>query len=382
MSEPIRVLHVFAGLNCGGAENLVMNLYRRMDRTKIQFDFAYYIQTSDYFVHEIQEMGGRVHLLPPPTARNIFFFLFRWWQLLSKNKTYRIIHGHAQATSLVYLFFARLLRRNTILHAHTTHNGYGVKGLTRKIVQFPSRFLANTRLACSQEAGEWLFGNKKKFAVFSNAIDPDRFRYDPIVSKNQKERLGVGGRFVIGHVGRFSPEKNHAFILDILECVVAQDRQTVLLLAGDGPLKSMIEERVKKKGLVDHVVFAGFSPDVEKLMMAMDLYIFPSWYEGFPLTLIEAQCAGLPCLISDAISREVIKSPLVQRLSIQENRQRWVEKILEIKNQAQRQERGEWVSAFRNTCCDSRVQTIRYETIIGQIRDSRTLLFNEKKVRD
>ena len=382
MSEPIRILHVFAGLNCGGAENLVMNLYRRMDRTKIQFDFVYYTQTSDYFVREIKEMGGRVHLLPPPTVRNTFLFLFRWWRLLSKNKSYRIIHGHAQATSLVYLFFARLLRRHTILHAHTTHHGYGAKGLARKIVQFPSRFLAHTRLACSQEAGEWLFGNKKKFAVFSNPIDPDRFRYDPIVSKSQKERLGVGGRFVIGHVGRYSSEKNHSFVLDIFESVVAQDRQAVLLLVGDGPLKSMIEERVKKRGLADHVVFVGFSPDVEKLMMAMDLFIFPSRYEGFPLTLIEAQCSGLPCLISDTISRSVIKTSLVQRLSLQEDRQRWVEKILEIENQTQRQDRAEWVSAFRNTCCDSRVQTIRYETIIGQIRDNRTLLFYEKEVRD
>jgi len=366
MSNPVRVLHVFAGLNCGGAENLVMNLYRHIDRAQIQFDFAYYKRFSDYFVREIQEMGGQVYRLPPPTFRHFFSFLFRWWRILSKQNTHRIIHGHAQATSIVYLFFARLMRRHTILHAHTTHHGYGGKGLARRIFQFPARFFAHTRLACSQEAGEWLFGKKKAFSIFSNAIDLDRFRYDPDEAKRQKEQLGMDGKLVIGHVGRFSREKNHAFLLEVFGQFLARNPESVLFLVGDGPLKHPIAERAKEQGLEDHVVFAGFIPDVGRLMMAMDLFVLPSLYEGVPLTLIEAQSSGLPCLVSDAISLDVIPTSLVHTLSLRENEQVWADKMVEIANRPHQQDRSHWHLSFRDTEFDIRIQAIKYERLIRE----------------
>lgn len=319
------ILHVLGGFNYGGAETFVINLYRNIDREKIQFD----VLIRDSFnpqIEEFEKLGGKVYKIaqfPKQIIKNIVqckrFFK-------EKACKYDAIHIHANA--LIYIFpilYARKYNcKNIILHSHNTKS---------KSVSFLHEInriwlkKVDICLACGIDAGKWMFG-ERPFQVINNGIDAERYCFQYIVSKNKRQELGFAeDDFVIGHVGRFAAQKNHKFLIDIFECVHKLDPKAKLLLIGNGELKSEVEKLLKDKGLLQETVFLSNRTDVPELLQAMDVFLFPSLYEGLSIALIEAQATGLPCLISNTIDPRSAICEQVKILSLEQSAEEWAQEL-------------------------------------------------------
>jgi glycosyltransferase involved in cell wall biosynthesis len=307
MNYPIRVLHVVVNMNRGGAETLIMNLYRNMDRTKVQFDFLTCKQ--GVFDAEILELGGRVHRIPYITEVGHFGYVKALDNFFTASWDYKIVHSHMDKMSGLVLLAAKKAGIPVrIAHSHSTKSEGGIAARAYKWYAgqyIPSN--ATNLMACSDRASKWLFGNiSSKCLIVKNGIDLNKFTFCPNIRKKLRAELGINEHiYVVGHVGRFSHPKNHTFLIDIFKEYVSINFNSILVLAGDGPLRADIEYKVKDLGLVDRVKFLGVRSDVNCLLQAFDVFVFPSLYEGLPFTLIEAQGVGTPCIISDVISREV-----------------------------------------------------------------------------
>jgi len=332
MKYPIRVLQVFSRMDRGGSESIIMNFYRNIDRSKVQFDFVVHTNEKCAFDEEIEALGGKIHRMPRYNGKNHFLYLLRWKKFLQEHNEYKVIHGHYFTISAIYFWMARKYNRICVAHSHSDYNNKGIKILQyKKLLTFPIRFIANYLFACSKSTGLWLYGQrsleKKKFFILKNAIDSEKFTFDSKIREQKREELNISDKFVLGHVGSFSIAKNHDFLIDVFKKVHNKNKQAVLLLIGDGFLRSSIEEKVKELGLSGSVIFTGIRSDISDLLQAVDLFVFPSLFEGLPVSVIEAQAAGLPCLISDTITEEVIVTNLVESLSIDEI-DKWSENIL------------------------------------------------------
>ncbi|WKY46936.1 glycosyltransferase family 1 protein [Eubacteriaceae bacterium ES3] len=335
MKEPVRILHVFGKLNRGGAETMIMNLYREIDRSKIQFDFVIHTEEECDYNLEIESLGGIIHHVPQYTGKNHFKYKKAWRDFFIEHSSYKIIHSHVRSTASIYLAMARKRGIYTIAHSHNTSSGSGVSSIAKNILQYRLRYIADDLFACSKDAGEWLFGNKCHFHILKNAIDTDKFRFNEEIRQTKRAELNVTDRLVIGHVGRFDPQKNHTFLIDIFKVINLKWENATLVLIGDGGLKNSIEKKVNDLGLEKTVIFTGVRSDVPELLQAVDVFLFPSLFEGLPLTLVEAQAAGLPCVISDTITREIVmKDELITFVLLEDEPETWADEVL--KNRAVR----------------------------------------------
>ncbi|MCP3029203.1 glycosyltransferase family 1 protein [Halobacillus sp. A5] len=306
MGSPLRVLHAVVNMNRGGAETLLMNLYRNIDRSKVQFDFL--TCKPGVFDQEIENLGGTVHRIPYVTDvghRGYKKALKRFFQ----SHQYKIVHAHMDKMSGIVLQEAEKAKVPVrIAHSHNTQSEGGM--LTKLYKNYAASSIhrsATHRFACSRSAAEWLFGRKSsQVHLLKNGIDCRRFLYSAEKRLRVREQLNLSPEtFVAGHVGRFNYQKNHNHILEIFCRFLNTHENSVLLLAGDGTLRNTIEAKSKQLGIEDKVKFLGVREDVDELLQAFDLFLFPSLHEGLPVTLIEAQNAGLPCLITDTITKEV-----------------------------------------------------------------------------
>ena len=330
--KPIRVLQVVTIMNRGGLETMLMNYYRAIDRDQIQFDFMVHRTERGHYDDEIEELGGRIfRMLPirPGTYSSYFKQLDDFFQ---KNKEYKIVHSHINENSSFVLRAAK--RANVpirIAHSHLSDLKIDLKLPFRMYARAYLKGSTNQFFACSKRAGKWLFGNNvndKEIIVLNNAVNVKDFHYNSDTRYALRERLGVGDNLVIGHVGRFNKQKNHEFVIDIFKKVHDTHPNAILLLIGDGHLKEQIIEKVHKQGLSANVKFLGVREDISQLMQAMDLFLFPSLFEGLPVVLIEAQAAGLNCVVSDSITREVGITDRIQFISLNKSAETWAEKIL------------------------------------------------------
>lgn len=232
-----------------------------------------------------------------------------------KENKYQIVHSHINSLSVFPLFSAYLAKVPIrIAHSHsTTHKSDRKSNFLKNVLRRFSKLFATNYFACSEHAGEWLFGKKAlkegKIAVIKNAIDVDKFKYDVIMRDKMRKKLGVEDKIVFGHVGRFAKQKNHDFLIDIFFDIYQKRKDIVLLLIGEGPLEEKIKEKVKEKGLDDVVKFLGMKENVNDYMQAMDIFLFPSLYEGLGIVLVEAQCSGMMCLASTEVPKEVELTP-------------------------------------------------------------------------
>lgn len=341
MAEPIRILHVFGALDRGGAETMIMNLYRKIDRRKIQFDFIIHTNKNCDFNDEIKLLGGRIYHIPRYKGTNHFQYTKAWHIFFKDNPEYKIIHGHVRSTASIYLKIAKEYDLITISHSHNTSSGIGISSIVKKILQYPIRYTADYLFACSKPAGEWLFGKracqKDNFIILNNAIDAEKFVFNEFVREGMKKSLDIDNdKFVVGHIGRFHPQKNHNFIVDIFKQVYDQDNKAVLLLVGDGDLRTKIEKKVMDLGLADNVVFTGVRSDIPELMQVMDIFLFPSLYEGLGIVAIEAQAAGLKCIVADTLPNEAFVTDLIQKIPLNKNAQDWANTVLKTKNYTKR----------------------------------------------
>lgn len=345
MKEPLRVLQVFTSMNKGGAEAMIMNYYRNIDRSKVQFDFLLHRQEKYAFDYEIEEMGGKIYRLPAISISSFFSYNKGVKAFFEAHPEYKIIHSHINALSFVVLKYAQKNCSTRIAHSHTSLNPYSIFELYKKNVH-TSRTLKNFlyhqirsltpkytthNFACGKKAGEWLYGDNE-FKIINNAIDTSMFLYDKEKSISMKKELDVENNFVIGHVGRFDNPKNHYFLIDVFNEILKQEPKAKLLLVGNGNLKDSIIAKVEELGISASVNFLGFRDDIESILQAVDLFIFPSLYEGFPVTLIEAQAASVSIIASDTITKEVQFSDLVHFMSLKQPEKEWANLAIKLKN--------------------------------------------------
>jgi glycosyltransferase involved in cell wall biosynthesis len=310
---------MIGALEMGGSQALVMNLYRHIDREKIQFDFILDHPDRDDYAAEVKALGGKIYTMPGFHG-NVTQVRRAWDEFFKAHPEYKVLHSHVRSYASLYLPIAKRHGVKTIIHSHSTSNGKGFSSLVKMALQYPLRYQADVLMGCSRESGQWLFGKKAtagdRFFLLPNGVDLQRFSFDESIRQQYRRDMGLEDKLVIGHVGRFHPSKNHMFLLDVFAQLKKHRPDAVLLLVGDGDLRPEIESKISQLGLTDSVILTGNRSDVAELMQAMDTLAFPSVWEGLPTTVVEAQATGLPCIISDRITEDVDLSPLVQRLSI------------------------------------------------------------------
>ena len=339
-TAPIRILHVIGIMNRGGAESMIMDLYRHIDREKVQFDFVEHTPERATFDEEIERLGGHVFRCPHYNGKNHFQYV-RWWNTFFKNHAgdYSVVQGHIGSTAAIYLNLAKKCGVYTIAHSHNTYGPISFRGTLYRLYSYRTRLIADSFFACSVKAGTDRFGkrivrNQKRFRVLNNAIDTEQYAFRSSTRSEIRESLGLSeDAYVVGHVGRFVDQKNHEMIIDIFLQIYRLDPYAKLLLVGDGSKRAQIEEKVTKLGLDGKVIMTGVRNDVANLLQGMDVFLFPSKYEGLGVALIEAQAAGLPCVISDCIPKEVaVTNGLINTMSLDSSPRQWAERVLAMKN--------------------------------------------------
>ncbi|MDB6353564.1 glycosyltransferase family 1 protein [Trichococcus sp. K1Tr] len=333
MKEPIRILHVFGRLDRGGAETMIMNIYRKIDKNIIQFDFVVHTRDKCDYDQEIKELGGRIYSIPKYEGLNYSSYNKAWNVFFKDHPQYKLIHGHVRSTASIYLRIAKKYGLISISHSHNTSSGKGMVAFAKNLMQYPIRYIADDFFACSLYAGEWLFGKKvcqkDNFFILKNAIDVNAFRYNEAVRTIKRRELNLAGKFVIGHIGRFHPQKNHMFLVEVFKKVHDRNENTVLLLIGEGEQRAKVEEKVNKLGLTEHVLFTGVRDDIPQLIQAMDVFVFPSLFEGLGIAIVEAQASGLKCIVADTIPSEAFVTDIVESLPLNSKTDIWANKILE-----------------------------------------------------
>ena len=330
--EQIRVLQVLSGLNRGGIENMVMNLYRAIDKTQIQFDFVIHNHGEDAFCDEVRALGGNIYLFPKFSLFKIGSYKKFWKNFLKSHPEYKIIHSHVRSYAIVFIRIAKKLGLKTIVHSHSTSNGSGIGSLVKMFMQFPLRRESDYLFACSEISGRWLFGNKAiekpNYKMIKNAVDTSRYVISNDVRQSYRKSFNADGKVVYGHVGRLSEPKNHLFLLEIFKEIKERDPNSLLLIVGMGEYQSQIEAKIRQFNLENSVIMTGARSDVPELLSAMDVFLLPSLWEGLPVVVIEAQAAGLPCLVSDTVTSEVAVSEAVEYLPIDKGTTLWAEKAI------------------------------------------------------
>lgn len=336
MNQPIRVLHVIGEMNRGGAETIIMNLYREIDRSKVQFDFAVHTIEKCAFDDEITSLGGVIYRLPRFKGTNVFQYITAWHNFLNNIQEHKIVHGHIGSCAAIYLQLAKKYGLFTIAHSHSTGTVQNITDILWKFFSYPTRFIADCFFACSNLAGLKRFGkkfNNKKTNnyILPNAIKSEKYIFSLTTRNKFRKKYNLDNFLVYGHVGRFTHAKNHLFLIDLFNELQKIDSDSRLILVGDGELRETVEGKISDLGLNDKVIITGAVDNVNEYLQAFDIFLFPSIFEGLPTTVIEAQASGLPSIISDTITEEVNITPLVKFVSLKEPLNVWVEVIKGVK---------------------------------------------------
>lgn len=334
-----RILHIVSALELGGAETLIMNVYRNIDRNKIQFDFVTHSDNKGDLEEEVECLGGRIYRIPSLGQLGAFAYVKRLLEVM-KTYPYWAIHSHTDFQGGFPALAAKIIGiENRICHSHSTNwnKGSNVKDkMILSFLKFLIRLSASNYCSCSIEAAQFLFGErvvaKGKASVLNNGIDVDVFNY----SSESRERFLKEHHLkkdtkLIGHIGRFSESKNHRFLLAVVKQLVAIDDRFVAVLVGDGPQKDQIIQEAEKLGIRNNCIFLGIRKDIPRLMNTFDVFLFPSLFEGFGIVTIEAQCAGTPCVISDTVPKETdMGLGLATYVSLDSSKDVWCEEIMKL----------------------------------------------------
>ena len=340
----IRILHVIGIMDRGGAENMIMNLYRNIDRSKVQFDFVENEGDEAAFDNEIQNLGGRVYRCPRYRGKNHLTYI-KWWKEFFETHSgeYPIVHGHIGSTAAIYLSIAKKYGCYTIAHSHSA----GVGSAMYRMCAYPTRYVADHFFACSKDAGISRYGrnvgnNANRCQVLNNAIDTWKFAFNLETRCQFRRSLRIAeDALVIGHVGRFVDSKNHLFLIDVFQKVHTRNPNSVLLLVGDGELRPQIAAAIAHANLEDSVVMTGVQSNVWEYYQAMDVFVFPSVYEGLPVSMVEAQTSGLPCCISANVPQETAITDLVEFIPLESGANHWADRVLQRAKDPRRDMRNE-----------------------------------------
>lgn len=338
--KPIVVAQIMGKWFGGGVEAVIMNYYRNIDRSKVQFDFICDEDSTNIPYDEIKKLGGRVIICPPyqkiPKYEKFLMNLF-------KEKQYKIVHSNINALSVFPLYAAKKAGVPIrIAHSHSTTNKKELKkNLMKQALRPFSKKYATDYFACSELAGRWLFGDKTfeqgKVTIINNAIDLDKFKYDEKVRKEKRKELNINDdTLVVGHIGRFVAQKNHTFLIDIFNELHTKEKNSILLLIGQGPLMGEIKQKVEALGISDSVKFLGQRDDVSELYQVFDVFLLPSLYEGLPVVGVEAQATGNLCILSDSMTQETKVLDTTRFISLDKGVIEWLSIILDDYNKFKR----------------------------------------------
>jgi glycosyltransferase involved in cell wall biosynthesis len=332
--NPIRILQVVTIMNRGGLETMLMNYYRQIDRSKIQFDFMVHRQEKGHYDDEILRLGGRIYRMPPIRPGHYRAYFKQLDQFFAEHREYRVVHAHLNENSSFVLRSAKHAGVPCrIAHCHVGHLRPDWKLPFRWYARLCMKDYPNQYFACSRQAGRWLFGKtiaeSPRLTVLHNAIHVQQFAYSRETRSRIRRELGAGDKIVIGHVGRFTKEKNQSFLIDVFKIVREKNPHTLLVLAGDGDLRTAVEKKAKNLDLLPHIRFLGVRSDIPELLQGMDLFVLPSLFEGLPVALVEAQAAGLRCIVSDAVTADADVTGRVEYLSLKKPAKFWAQKILD-----------------------------------------------------
>lgn len=329
MDKPIRVLHVLQRMEAGGTQALLMNIYRNIDRTKIQFDFLVEYPKKEFYDDEILKLGGKIYYSSVRKDFNIIKFKKQLKNILKENN-YKIIHVHAYTIGYFVLKTAKKYGVSVrIAHSHSNNMTNDYKKYIKKIMQKIYLLYATDFMACSKEAGNYLFKNKK-YIILNNAIDSKKFIFNPKIREKIRKELSLEDSFVVGHVGRFKKEKNHAFLLNVFSNIIRNKKNAKLLLIGSGSLENDIKNQINDMNLNNKVIILNNRSDVNELLQAFDIFIFPSIYEGLGIVAIESQAAGTPILISNGVPDEAMISPIIKKISLNDSSEKWAKEALKL----------------------------------------------------
>lgn len=330
MQQPVRILQLFTILNRGGAETNVMNYYRKLDKSKFQFDFAVHREEKGAYEDEIVSLGGRIFRFSNIHPLKLKAYKKQIQNFFDQHQ-YTIIHG--QCSELGYFFYKEAYKRGVpviIAHGHNSKSKFDFKFPFRWFWKKRMMRYVNTYFSCGDEASVWLFGKKKALNAFTmtNAIETKLFAYNEQKSLQIRKELNAIETKNWIHVGRFNIQKNHEFLISVFNLLLQKNPSQKLFLVGEGELKVKIQEKVQFLGIKDKVVFLGSRNDVNELLQGMDVFLFPSLFEGLPVSLVEAQASGVYCVISDGIPQEAILIPEnVSVISLKKATQQWADII-------------------------------------------------------
>ena len=331
----IRVLHSVSNMARAGIETMLMNYYREMDREQIQFDFLANKPVPGEYDDEIRAMGGRVFVSPGLNPLHFPKYKRFVAGILRDSPEIKIVHAHNEAMGYYALKSAKDAGiRVRIAHAHNTQILRDYKYPLKMVCKRLLPGAATDYWSCGRDAGIYYYGQARWSAsgfILHNAIDLDRFRFQPEVRERIRRAHGLDGCFVVGHVGRFNHQKNHERLLDVFASIAKQDPEARLALIGVGELEESTREKAKALGIQDRVLFLGQMANVNEWYQAMDCFVLPSRFEGLPVVGVEAQAAGLPCFFSDRVTDEIVLSPGAVRVPLEEDDGAWAGKILAAK---------------------------------------------------
>lgn len=328
MKKPIRILHVLQRMEAGGTQALLMNIYRNIDREKVQFDFFVEYEEKQFYDDEILDMGGKIYYSNVRKDFNIFKFEKKLKEVIIEND-YKIVHVHTYSIGYFALKTAKKCGVPVrIAHSHNNETVHDSKYYIKKVLQKLYTIYATDFFACSISAGKYLFKNRN-FQVLNNSIDSGKFIFDSKKRESTRKELGIDDCLVVGNVGRLHPQKNQTFLLDIFNNIKNVNEKSKLIIIGSGPLEKELKEKVHKLNLDDDVIFLSNRKDMPELFQSMDIFILPSLFEGLGIVAIEAQAAGIPCLTSDMVPKETLITPLIKQKSLDDSPEIWAKEAIE-----------------------------------------------------
>lgn len=334
-----RILQVAVANGRGGLTGYIVNNYRRIDKEQFQFDFVTYDDSLD-ISSELESMGANVFFLPRPSH---IWSYYKALKSINRQNNYTAIHYNLSYANIVPIILAKIAGfKRIIVHSHST--GIDDPSTFIRLIKLSIHyigknlipFLSSDYFACSKLAAQWMFPKSitknNKYEVLYNAIELSKFRFDKKKRSTLRKSLNIDDDFfIVGHVGRFTYQKNHEFLLDVFREIVKVQDKSILVLIGDGPNRKKIEDKAKIYGISDKVYFLGQRDDVADLYQAMDVLVLPSRFEGLCIVAIEAQMASLPCICSDRLPEEASVTNEYISLSLDQSAKKWAEKVLKMR---------------------------------------------------
>jgi len=356
-----RVLHILNRMSPGGVESLLMNLYKNIDRSKLQFDF--YVTEKGIYDEEIYKMGGKIFYTESIQKSGLIKYLKNWSNFLTHHSEYKIIHSHLNNISGFLFSIAKKQKVPTrIIHSHTseTVNNLLVK-ISKKFLNYLIIKNATILMGCSDKSNEWLYGKYKKDSIIlNNGVDIEKFKYNQTIREKMRSELGIKeDTIVIGHVGRLVEVKNHKFLINVFEKYHQINNNSIMLIIGEGDMKMEIINTINNKKLQKVVKLLGTKTNINEYMQVFDCFIFPSFYEGLPVTLIEAQTAGLPILASKNISEMSAIIDVFKFLDINSEPVEWTKDITICNN------REKYYSIVRQAGFDIKLSAQKYMELLN-----------------